>query len=214
MIYVDMRSTINRLRPIHAAMTSRQFNTGISRALNRTATMGRTDVTREVRERYTIRARDVRASINIVRARPVQMTAKVISKGKPLPLIGMDPRQTKRGVSVNILGQRVVINRAFIQTMRSGHRGVFARGSYTKGGKTHFEFRKKRGQAQYGKVFRKIKGNNVPIDKPDLPISELYTLSVPAALAQHNIDKRVEGKMRVNFEKRLVHELNYIASKL
>ena len=54
--------------------------------------------------------------------------------GKGIPLIGFgSPRQTRRGVSVTVRkGRREKIPHAFIQTMRSGHRGVFMRYSTKK----------------------------------------------------------------------------------
>lgn len=48
-------------------------------------------------------------------------------RGDGVGLINYSPRETKRGVSVNVAGQRQLIEGAFIATMDSGHTGVFRR---------------------------------------------------------------------------------------
>ena len=126
--------------------------------------------------------------IHRANARQIVQVGMLLAKGSPLPLIGFNARQTKRGVSVNIMGARATVKKAFIGTLRNGGRGVFARGTYSG---SEFQFRTKR--------IRK--------SGSDLPITELKTVSIPKALGNSVVIKHLTEKINTHFPGRLTHEL-------
>lgn len=100
-----------------------------SRAVNRTATRARTWITREISSETKLRQTDVRKAIIVRRATYRLLEAHLLISGGRIPLIRLGARQTRRGVTYRDWRRpgRRLWRRAFIQTMRSGHRGAFIR---------------------------------------------------------------------------------------
>ncbi|MGI9161080.1 MAG: hypothetical protein ACR2K1_15140, partial [Saprospiraceae bacterium] len=145
---------------------------------------------REIRDVYKVRVGEVTKTMQIRRAtaRQVAQHGMLLAKGSPLPLIGFGARQTKRGVSVNIMGTRKLIKSAFILNLSKGGRGVFGRGTYSGG---EFQFRHKR--------IRKTGS--------DLPITQLTSVSVPKAMSNNIVLKNLAEVINTKFPGRLTHEL-------
>jgi hypothetical protein len=72
-------------------------------------------------------SRAVKAALAIERATPSSLAGALVARGKPLKMIEFRPRETRHGVQVRIGGDVETYRRAFIATMRTGHRGVFER---------------------------------------------------------------------------------------
>lgn len=106
---------------------------------------------------------------------------------------GLKQLKKKAGVQIKIKGKTQKIPGAFIANMKSGHEGIFARGSYGKG---EFNFRKQR-------IAKR--GN-------DLPIAELRTYAIPQLVANNTVVSIVQNKMKEHFPKRLGHELTRLGS--
>lgn len=91
----------------------------------------RTDASRHVRERKNIALSKVRKLIKplpLTEKQAKQMRWVLDVSGEFAGVIDYKPRQTKRGISVEInRGKRVLIPHAFKATMKSGHEGVFVR---------------------------------------------------------------------------------------
>lgn len=95
----------------------------------------KTEATKHIRARKNIKL----SSVQRLMSTPTRKQAKQIQwvvhvKGEVSPMIGYDPKKTKKGVTVRINkgGPRKLLPHAFIATMRSGHEGVFIRqGGYT-----------------------------------------------------------------------------------
>lgn len=106
-----------------------------ARALNRSAVSTRAVMVKAVREDVGLKAKTVRDEIRIVEARPDRdPTARLAVSKKRIPLIEFKARQLKRaGVKTSLRGGSTAIPGAFIQTMRSGHRGVYKRATYPRG---------------------------------------------------------------------------------
>lgn len=188
MLKIDISEATNAMRREFRDLTGREFRTGVARALNHTAAKAKTQASREIRGVYRIKAKDLNPSIKVSRTNGDELQSRVVATGKNLALHSFGAKQNKRGVSVNIMGQRKTIRSAFIARMKSGHIGVFGRGQY-KGGK--FEFRNKR--------IRKS-GN-------DLGITEMTTVSVPIAFQNRKVLDAVTRGIQADFPKRLQHEL-------
>jgi hypothetical protein len=108
----------------------------IAAALNRAADMAMAEAVRKVRDIYTIKARDVRQTMHISRARPgdTTPTAIISSKDGALPLDRFKMRPTRppkkrREVQIEVRKGRTrgMGRRNFVAQMPSGKIGVFAR---------------------------------------------------------------------------------------
>lgn len=196
MVNVDVTPAINTLRQSFGRLTDRQFGTGVARALNHTAAKAQTQAKRKIREVYNVRARDVARAMRRIRARANYPQARIDITGAPLPLLAFGARQVRTGVSAAVLNrQRKVVQRAFITTMPTGHKGVFARGGYERG---KFGFRTKRVNP---------KGN-------DLPIAELTGPAIPMTLSNEAVMQAIAQGIDANFANRLEHELSRILAGL
>lgn len=180
------------MRMANRKMKKSAFDSAVVAAINHTLGVAKTAANKEIRNEYKIRAKDIRPALSIRRAKRGKNTWEIegalVATGRPLGLIRFGARQTKKGVSVNVLGQRKVVAKAFIATMKSGHSGVFGRGNYNS---NRFNFRYKR--------IRK-RGN-------DTPITEMKTVSIPTAFSNDVVLKHLANKMATHFPKRLAHEI-------
>ena len=185
---IIVRDAVSAMRKEFKKLTDSQFNLGVARAINFVAAKAKTKASRDIREIYKIRAKDISKAITVKKASRQTLTGFIVATGNPLPLIAFGARQTKTGVSVNIMGTRKVVKRAFIATLKSGHRGVFARGQY--------------GDAKF--IFGKAR----------LPITELTTVSVPRSFMTDKVLKAMESQISQDFPDRLLHELTRIAETM
>lgn len=161
----------------------------ITRALNKTAITARADAARNIRDAgYGIKVSSVKGAISIRRATNQELKAIVTATGSPIPLINYGARQTSKGVSVNVKNGRKVIAHAFIATMASGHKGVFARQ-----GKTHKKVMR-RGRTYWS----------------GLPVKELFGPSIPTAFANGAVQDAVKTAIEERFPVVLRQELKFI----
>ncbi len=157
-------------------------NKAIVNAVNRAAQGARTDAVKKARERYYVKAKDVRKTIELKRATYENQAAIVRAEGSPLALskFRITPRQPparrrKKPVKAKVLrgGGGGEIPGAFVAQMESGHIGVFVRAG-----------------------------------KPRLPIKEKFGPSVPQMLEHESVTEYVEERAREILEQRFEHELN------
>jgi hypothetical protein len=174
----------------------------VSRSLNRTITGVRTDAVREIQMVITPTAKTIRATFTMIKASPRKLTAAVKSSGNALPLIEYRARATKKGVTVQVKkkSKRSLISRAFIATMKSGHKGVFFRDYIF----NLYPARKARHGVAYATMPRKYR----------LPIEELYGPGVPDILSNDSVMKPILKKANERLHKELGNQLNYELSKL
>jgi len=193
---IDVRSAVKSIKQGFDGISPAKTNLAIARAINHVAAKAKTASSREIRNIYAIKAKDLGKSISVIKASASTRTGYVVHMGRPLPVRAFNHRQTKDGVSVKIGQTRKVIKRAFVQTMPSGHMAVFGRGYYS----TKFNFRTKR----------------LPTSRPsgknggwpnDLPIRELTTKSIPGMFVNKIILKSVASFIEREFPARFEHEL-------
>ena len=101
------------------------------RAINRTVDMAATDLKRRVSTQITAKKGEIAKGISKKKATYANLTGSLGAKTfRPGLLAFPGTRQTKHGVSYRIsrTAGRKRIERGFIATMPSGHRGVFVRG--------------------------------------------------------------------------------------
>lgn len=160
-----------------------------ARALNRTVDQGKVAASREVKAAgYSMKIGEIKKAMRLKRATKSELRASIIASGRPIPLIQFSARQTSKGVSVNVLKGRKLIEGAFIATMPSGHRGVFVR--------------------EPGAKHRKVaKGKTAGWHA--LPIRELWGPSIPAAVANEKVQQALLSFMQDRFPKLLDHEVKW-----
>lgn len=139
---------LRTLDPKHVRSAARQ-------TLTRAANSGKKVASEEIRKVYNVKAADLNARIKSFPARMSDLTATIEITGRPMSLSYFGARQmgysrtlsrgpnglvskgnrrarsrgpVQMGVSVQVLkGQPVVLRRAFMAQMKSGHIGVFHR---------------------------------------------------------------------------------------
>ena len=203
MIEVRVDSNINRVKLNFANLVGGIEEKATVRALNRAGDQSMTAASREIRRVYNLRAAAARAQIK-VRDRAshghLYFTIRIFSKR--IPLIEFAARQTRRGVTVAVKkGNRKLIPRAFIATTKSGHRGVFARIEGKQRADAPFRFGK--GSGRRGREW----------GKPDLPIGELTTLSVPAMFLERTVRSAVARVAMDSFARNFEQQLKFLTSK-
>lgn len=158
----------------------RRAPSAISNALNRGMANVNTNIKREVRKEYHIRAGDVNATLTKIRASRGSLSAGVLSKGH---LIGLD----KFKISPKTVNpkRKTPITAA---VKKSG------------GGKLGSAFP---ADINGMKIFRRS-------GKSRLPINRLFGPSVPQMLDNEGMVHEIERQGQETFEKRLDHEINRI----
>lgn len=121
-VRVNDRAMRRDLRRVRGSIVPRVT----ARALNRAARSTRTQATREIGREFRIKAKLIRDRIALGRAVFRDLTARIFAIIAPLPMILLNPRQTRSGVSARGGHQ---VPGGFIARMPSGHRGVFKRQS-------------------------------------------------------------------------------------
>jgi hypothetical protein len=168
---------VNQSQLANLEKTLKAYPRGIakvmSRAVNKVATSSRQDIAVEVRKRLSIKAGELkRRNLTLKKASYGRQSAVIGIKSARISLAKLSARQTKKGVTYKIgkTGPRKRADRAFITTMKSGHKGVFKRISAMKG-----EVNKERSRwfmEPWSPTFDQSKSNR-------LPITELKGPSVP-----------------------------------
>ena len=182
----------------------------IRRALSKTGSRARTETVRAIKAEYKLASRVVRKGLKVRVGSGENLEVVLNMSGRPLPLYAFKPRAyggpsgwptralrgKKRrpgGISVMLKGRRIKVPHAFIATMKSGHVGVFARGSYGKVTAATGE--------TWGGRFRFATGR--------LPVSELYTFGLPQAFKNEKVLRQVVQRARGEFPKLLAHEIEW-----
>lgn len=184
MIYVNAKQAIEEISKAHRELSKIERGRAIARAMNRTILAARTASSKEIRAIYKVKARDIKKTFKRFSASPTKLEAQLESTGKALPITAYQARQTKKGVTVNIKGQRKLFPGAFMRTMRSGHKGVFVRAKY--------------------------KGNRLVANDPsDTSITEVKSVAIPSALANDVVTANLRRMMAEKFPETLAHELKF-----
>jgi hypothetical protein len=208
MIHIDTDKAVKDLKKQFSRLDEKSIARAQAWAINRTLGNAMTSITKAIGKEYNIKAKDIKKAMVKVNAKPSTPWGLIKVSGRTLPLIAFKPRQTKKGVSVQILkGKRAVIPGAFITTMSTGHTGVYAKGKYKRKGGS-FQFRKKR----INKAPRTTRSGIVAY--PDLNITELQSVSIPQAFANDVIQKVVAKELAEKYPQHLISRLNRVLDGL
>lgn len=194
-IHIDASKAIREANRAHREMSGSLRRRATATALNVVARKARTAASKEIRQKYKIRAKDIGKATVVTRAHQNNLQAAVIATGRPLPIMAFNPRFSKKGVTVNIMGKRKRFAHAFKATMKSGHIGVFVRGQY-----------------KSGKLVARPKRVRPPREH-DNPITEVRTVSVPTAFSNDVVIRHLMSKIETELPKELARAFNYFAGK-
>lgn len=155
----------------------------LTSALNRTVTTVASNIKKEVRKEYNIKALDVTQSITKTKASRTKMTAMVASKGTPIPLdrFKLSPRavqpKRKKPIKAGVKkgGLKEVVG-AFVSDLN----GI--------------------------KVFQRE-------GKKRLPVKRLYGPSVPQMLGSQEVVNRINQEGAVMFNNRMNHEIERLLNR-
>jgi hypothetical protein len=164
---------------------NRSARAALSRSIGRAAITVRKEARDIAAKEVNVAKRDINGVVNITRKPTASsLVGEVRIKNKAIALADyLGERQTKKGVTVKVSrrGGRKLIPRAFIATMKSGHRGIFWR---------------KKGSGPTGLAGR-------------LPIDELFAKTVMAALDTPEIINRLMLIARKRMAETMKQELKH-----
>lgn len=111
------------------ALIPKEIGPLLYRAIDKTTRGSRTDIVNRIASEVFVKKKDIRDSIRYQKPSYTRWQARLKIDGRRLPLLHFGARQTMKGVSYKIdrNGGREMIPHAFIEEMKSGHRGVFKR---------------------------------------------------------------------------------------
>lgn len=193
MARISLARQVAELRREFRELPEREFKRGAASALNKIANQARNQAARQIAAEYSLPVSAIKKSLSVKRrANRNELTATIAAAGAPLPLILFKARQTRKGVTVQVKrGSRRLIAGAFIKTLSSGHRGVFARGRYAS---NEFAFRHKR--------IRRFPDN-------DLSITELVGVGVPTGFRKDAVQDALRQLVESKFGELLHAELTF-----
>jgi hypothetical protein len=153
---ISIEQALATLRKEYPQLTTREFNQRTSAVLNEAIRGAQTDVNRDVRQRYKgIPLKVLRKNETIGKANQGKLYAELNIKGRPIPINQLKGRQTKRGVTFNLMGYRELIAKAFVARLKIKRKNkatseidlvdkdfALARGKYTRSGNSGFMFQK------------------------------------------------------------------------
>ena len=190
---VDISQAVRDIRKLHPEANDKIFAKALAFSINDSAATGKTAAKKEIRQKYKIRAK----SINIQKSRATTRNpvASIFTWGVPISMREFKPRIVRnKGVSVNIAGDRKLLPHAFMPTMKSGHKNVFARGHYTAG--EGFKHRVGPGKPRT----KKNKYN-------DLGITKLVSVSQSVMFANPTVLDKVLSRIDTTFERRIEYHI-------
>ena len=146
--------------------------------LNDTAGHIRTLASKDIRDKWNVKKKDLDPRLKITKATVNRQVASVEALGEPIPLIIFGAKKVRQGVSVALIkGQRTTIKGGFIATMQSGHTGVFTR-----------RYKSRRQGRPYRELpIRTVKSGAWAgtIYRPALPILESHTVTTATMWNKH-----------------------------
>lgn len=171
----------------------------LARAINRAGSAGKTAMVRAVADDTGFRQKTIEKEIRIVKASKTEPRFTMEIRGRRIPLIefkarGPEPSRGRgRGVTWTNQGETKREPHAFIATMPTGHRGVFVRSRFTRGG------------ARYSERFVDGRKRNVEI------IKELFGPSIPQVFQRHI--PVLEDAAQIALVKNLAHDIGFERSR-
>lgn len=164
----------------------------IPRGINRLAALAELAGLRKVGDTYELAPRTVEKYLRLTVATRDNPVASITAAGQRFPLSVMQPRQTRKGVSVRIKGKRFVIPHSFLSKALGGTH-VFARGGYRG---------KDGGVRPRGEDFGRF-----VMGLGRLPISEIYTFGPAETFANEEVVQAMQDRIEEQVQSVFAREI-------
>lgn len=205
-IQKSMQTVIKDVKKGFSSITQENITKAASSAINRAVSSARVAGAKEIQKIYNIAPKYLKEktgtkenrynAIKVWRANKTSLTGKLLAYGNPLPIIAFPVHQSGKDMVIEVKkGQSKTIRNAFPATMRSGHKGIFARGFY------------QRGKFIYGQE-KQMKSGQIKV-----PITQIMTTSLRAAIIQPSVLKIMGARAQEQFKKRFEHDLIRLINK-
>jgi|GEM_PF-1198836 len=198
---MEINLKINGLSDIELMTNETTIERAIARALNRTAGAAFTAGSKKIREKYNIKARDIKASAFLKKAVIGTNEAMLRITGAPIPMKYFGAKQTAKGVTVRILkgDKRTLLRHAFI--------GGYARIRTNAKGKGKYKMRKVSDFGS-GNVFKRKGKKRFPIIK-----MAANSITVSKLFMHPNVNKAFIAAANETFEKEFWSNYKFFLSK-
>lgn len=212
----SVRTAINRISETYSNVSGDILRQATSRALNRSASSGKTMSNAEIRRKYAISASVLQNVIKNTNSTSRNLEASIRASGAPLSwnYFGAKQEQSQGTTSFNRRG--VASSRLNRKARSNATKGVTAK--ILKSGKevnlpTAFIQVANGGLTVFARGRNKGNGEGFEFSKPRLPIGNITTLSVPMMFANDSVIEATTKKVIEVLDDRIVRELNYILTK-
>ena len=196
---IDVRDNIDQVLRSMASYRSDVLQKAISRALNRTSEMARTETSRTMRsEGYNFTASEIKQAIALSKASTARLVTTMRIRRRVKSLMAFNPRASKAGVTVKVHGQAKLIKGAFIAQRQNGVQGVYVEDKAA--GKVVLRFSKQYKRGSRGGWH-------------DYPARKLYGPSVGGVYANKRILALMRTFIAATFSDRLAHEISFLARR-
>lgn len=165
----------------------------ISASLNRTVTNVASNLSKEIRKIYTVKAGDIKGTVTRFRSTPQTLSASVTSRGGPM---GLDKFKTSALMSKS--------NKGGVKTVKINRKPVKA------------EVKKGQMKKVLGGFVAEINGPKVfkRQTKHRLPIERLHGPSVPQMAGSPEVGEAVSKEAKIMFDRRIDHEIGRLLARL
>jgi hypothetical protein len=187
------------------------YETVTARAINGTVKTTRTLSAKLIKQEVNLTAKVIKEAFKPSRlARKTDLSGAVVATSRPVPLIDFGAKQEAAGVSIKIWrnGPRETIKKAFIATMKSGHRGVFQRKSVMRSFPGQVPIIRRRVStgdigAQYARLSHDYR----------LPIKELFSTRITDVFTKQAIMEAVLQYAGEDINERMANELERLLAQ-
>lgn len=131
----EKRGEVERIqKEFRSKLSENEILRGTAQGINSALSKSVPRINKQIKAKYNITQKYLsRQAVVSPKANSNNLYGGIKINENKLPIIAYKPKQTGGSISVAIhKGKTVLIRNAFIATMASGHKGVFARGRYQK----------------------------------------------------------------------------------
>lgn len=192
-IYVDVKE-LHQLQ-VDMVTLGKETPKAISAAVNRAATAAKTQASKLIRERYVIKAKDVKDTLSVKKATPSKPEAAIVSKGRLLTLyhhFRVTPKRHHDPGTGRMLKKRRKVSVTIIKGQKKSLPGAwigFRRGSGTP------QVWVREGRSRY-------------------PVKVLRSLSVPQMMSNEGVMEKIQEHAQKVLDDRIKHEMEFRINKL
>ena len=219
MIQIDnasIKKSIDKIKREYGHLSDENLNTAISRALNHTASKGKTESSQNIRAKYNLSTNKVNQSLTVRRASKQQLTAKITAIGAPISWNNFQAKQIGDRATTSFDRKGRASSRLNRKSRSKAAKGVTAiiKKGQTVNLPTAFIQVANGGITVFARAVPKGKSEGLEFTKERLPIAKITSTSVPMMFISDNVMKPTINKTDSILEDRIVHEINWLLSKV